>query len=707
MGGKVSVPQSAKPEDLESYGTFKLRQSQKFALNTLSDLVTMLMSDNNLYDLADLLSTDKGCQSLIIIIKNKLEKEFTTLSFPVPLNKSEKTPVGFVSKQRYGTIAASDTDRAEYCRQFAFFIVRMILLISSLVASVAYQPDMFKSLTSTTTTNTRPTGVNERFKNLVDQGVRGEPILISTLSPFLNSGNLKKVENDNRQLYYFGAETSVVIDADKGIVYQPQAGNDTGVLKIKITPLVYAPTVPSQYLPPNPTPAPAPVPAPYPAAPAPAPYPAAAPVRTQVLQAPRIQPPRALSNAPSNSSSLNRLNPLNTLSNRISTSGSSSSRRRQRKGRKTTRRRAHRGGAIQFRVTLTSITCPESGTCDNSLDFDMDEFGNTFAVGTTVSPMSFASRVGNILNREKKRYLLENPAVLAALAKNKFTPFSNLDSTTYAILADYQNAIVDRGKSREDITSPAIYRAFLLASGFDKGILDTLFCNDYWRGLMTATVPYSLLQSLYYDQPGGTKSIDATEELRGTVSGFLKNDIARPSVQNSAELPREFSQLAFIEPRKIAPAFCGTVTSGVRPINIPAYINVLTQAHQKLHTMYDAHLQNVVKFIRKILSLKQLGYKQGFSIRLNPIFVTNTNGAQEALDILIKEGRTLLAEHYFSVEMEYKKALLDIVNLGRGVSTESSVARTNGKLAQPKPDEPVPTKLSPDPLESSLARPNA
>ena len=59
MGGKVSVPQSAKPEDLESYGTFKLRQSQKFALNTLSDLVTMLMSDNNLYDLADLLSTDK------------------------------------------------------------------------------------------------------------------------------------------------------------------------------------------------------------------------------------------------------------------------------------------------------------------------------------------------------------------------------------------------------------------------------------------------------------------------------------------------------------------------------------------------------------------------------------------------------------------------------------------------------------------------
>ena len=690
------MPQSAKPEDLERYGTFKLRQSQKFSLNVLSDLVTMLMSDNNLFDLSEMLSSDKGCQSLIIIIKNKLEKEFTTLQLPDTLKSGEFTPVGFGSEQKYKALAASDKDRSIYCGQFAFFIVRLILLLSALVASVAFQPDMYKDL-QINQLDVKSTGINERYKNLVDQSVRGDHVPSDIISVFTTNGTLKKIPNDMRQLYYFGTQDSVVIDMEKGIVYNSQSTTDTGVLRISIHGSAYAPAASGPFVPPAPTP-PAFAPA-FAPAPAPVPAPVQAPVPTQapvsVPAKPQVYPPPPLSNAPSNVSGNYRRLPLARNSNIVSTASGASRTSRKRKGRRTTRRRAHRGGAVLFRVILSSVLCPEGGTCEIS-QFDMDEYGNTYAVGTTVNPSSFADRVNSILNRQPKRYLLENPGVRATMAKSKFAPFTKLDASTYEVLINYQNAIAGRGQQKEDVTSPAIYRAFLLATGLVEDRLDTLFCNDTWRGVMTSTVPYSLLQSLYYDENGGTKSAEADDELRAVSAGFLKSDIARPYVPNSAISPKEFSQLAFIEPKTIAPAFCGTVTTGVRSTNIEGQKNVLTKGHQTIHGLYDAHLQNVVKFIRKILSLKEGGYKQRHIIRLNPVFVTNTKGAQAALDALIKEGRALIADHYLAVETTYKKAIQDMNNLGRGVSTSNA---ESGKSTYVSANTPLPPRFSKNVLE--------
>jgi len=185
---------------------------------------------------------------------------------------------------------------------------------------------------------------------------------------------------------------------------------------------------------------------------------------------------------------------------------------------------------------------------------------------------------------------------------------------------------------------------------------------------MTSAIPYALLQSLYYDENGGTKSAAATDELREVAAGFLKSDIARPYVQNSAVTPTEFSQLAFIEPKTVVPAFCGNITSGVRSTNIPAQKDILTKAHQDLRNLYDVHLENVVKFIRKVMSLKEGGWQKRHIIRLNPIFVTSEKGAQAALDGFIAEGRKLISDHYLAVETIYKKAILDISNLGKGVA---------------------------------------
>jgi hypothetical protein len=301
--------------------------------------------------------------------------------------------------------------------------------------------------------------------------------------------------------------------------------------------------------------------------------------------------------------------------------------------------------------------------------------------------------------------LLENPGVLAGRAKSKFSPLAKLDTTAYSVLSYYQNAIVGKTNEKENITSPAIYRAFLIASGLIEDRVDTLFCTDNWRDVMTSAIPYALLQSLYYDENGGTKSSSAADELRNTAAGFLKNDIARPYVQNSAVTPSEFSQLAFIEPKTVAPAFCGTVTMGVRSTNIPLQRDILTKAHQDLHGLYDVHLENIVKFIRKILSLKEGGYQKRHIIRLNPIFVTNTKGAQAALDALIVEGRKLLADHYLAVETTYKKAIQDMASLGRG-SVPSQSTTASRITTSSRENTPLPSRFSSNVLERGSGLPN-
>ena len=696
------MPQRAKSEDLEKYGVFKLRQSQKFSLNVLSDIITMLISENNLFDLAEMLKSEMGCQSLIIVIKNKLEKDFTTLQFPDQSKAGEFTAVGITPEQKYKALAATDKDRSIYCAQFAFFIVRFTLLLSALVSSVAFQEDMYKDLQNTQL-DVKPSGFNERYKNLADQSVRGDRLPSDILSVFTATGNLKKVPNDVRSLYYFGSQDSVVIDAEKGIVYNPQSAVDTGVLRISIHASALAPTA----IPPIPIPgaytAAAPS-APF-APPAPAPPSFSAPFLPP--GAPRAYPPAPLSNAASNASGPYRLNPFARSSNIFSTSGASVPSRRSRKGRRSTRRRRARGGAIIYRVILSSVVCPESGSCEIS-QFDMDEYGTTYAVGTTTNPASFTDRVAPILTRQGKRYLLENPGVLAGRAKSKFSPLAKLDTTAYSVLSYYQNAIVGKSNEKENITSPAIYRAFLIASGLIEDRVDTLFCTDNWRDVMTSTIPYALLQSLYYDENGGTKSSVAADELRNTAAGFLKNDIARPYVQNSAITPTEFSQLAFVEPKTVAPAFCGTVTTGVRSTNIPVQRDILTKAHQDLHGLYDVHLENIVKFIRKILSLKEGGYQKRHIIRLNPIFDTNTKGAQAALDALIVEGRKLLADHYLAVETTYKKAIQDIASLGRGTIPVASQPNMASRITMSsRANSPLPARFSRNILERGSGQSNA
>jgi hypothetical protein len=111
--------------------------------------------------------------------------------------------------------------------------------------------------------------------------------------------------------------------------------------------------------------------------------------------------------------------------------------------------------------------------------------------------------------------------------------------------------------------------------------------------------------------------------------------------------------------------------------------------------------------IRKLLSLKEGGYQKRHIIRLNPIFVTNTKGAQAALDALIVEGRKLLADHYLAVETTYKKAIQDMASLGRGsVPMQQATATASRITTSSRANIPLPSRFSSNVLERGSGLPN-
>jgi hypothetical protein len=304
----------------------------------------------------------------------------------------------------------------------------------------------------------------------------------------------------------------------------------------------------------------------------------------------------------------------------------------------------------------------------------MDSNGFTQTQGE-LDLIPFSQRVSAFLNTEPK-----SPLGTTNI-DNKFKIFNLNDS--YGILNQYKESIV--GKTN-DITSPAFYRATLLAAGANESSVATLFCNDAWTGVMSDTVPYSLLQSLYYDmdQDGGRMSPALSAELEQTVSQFLGNNVAK-QVDSAAA---DFSHVAFVDPKEIASGFCKV--SGVISTNLAQQKNILTNAHRDLRNLYDAHLSNVIKFIRKILTLKEVGFGKPVSIRVNPVFVSDPRGADVALETLMREARTLLSDHYLQVEVMYKKAITDIAALSEGALPASAanppVPATNG-VSVAKPTE--------------------
>ena len=183
----------------------------------------------------------------------------------------------------------------------------------------------------------------------------------------------------------------------------------------------------------------------------------------------------------------------------------------------------------------------------------------------------------------------------------------------------------------------------------------------------------------------------ATEELNKVVSTFLSNDIAKPYVPSGVS-PVEFSQLAFVEPKTLAKAFCGDINLGRRPTFLAAQQNILKKAHQTLRRLYDDQMENIEKLMSKMIKLKNMGFSRGIELRLADVFVADPTGAEMVLDKFAQEGRQLLASHYLNVETVYKNAIKEFAQISRGELPKTGV------------NPPIP--VAPRPSGSNLAPKN-
>ena len=679
MGGQGSKLEGARRDQLDLYGVFDLRQRQKFSITVLSDLVTMLVDGNNLFNLAEVLNSPEGCNSLMTIIQQKLDKEFMTLQLPDPKRGSEISKVSFMPKSYYEKILKSDEERRNYCQQFVRFIVRFTGLIAALTASIAYQQGAYIRLKdiSPATVGSSSSLRNPQYKDLQNKQLTFRPIPPQILS-VLTAGKFKQIPNDTRQLYTFGGFDPIVVDVNKGIVYNTQS-SPTGVFGIMFTPhnpageqvqantlpkvLTFAPTPPAVVAPQ--------------AAPAP--------------------PASVISGAQGwNTASIStayRPNPFETGS----TTGSilRGGTRRRRADRKATRRHRQRGGDKQyFNVTLSTAGECAGDTCQ-LYKFVVDTDGTAYGSGGALSVESFSTKVQRYLANAPK-YALESTSDVGFAQPSGAAPVSRLSEFN-----KYKSAI--RGYTDDnqpinpkEVTSPSFYRAFLLATAVMNKQVTTSFCTDLWTGTMTETIPYALLQSLYYDSREGGKTIESSNELNDVAAKFLNNKIAQLSNPAAGQSAYEFSQLKFIEPKDIAKGFCN---AGNRISSSEQQYNILTNAHRNLRGLYDTHLGNVEKFVRKILSLKDMGYRKAHQIRIDSIFVTSKQGALETLEGFIKEARTLLANHYLEVENVYKTAIQDIGRVGMGVVPTSAVQQVTPTLRTKNVEN---SKVSFNPMERGI-----
>ncbi len=122
-----------------SVGKFQLTADQKKQNEILSNLFLALLQNNNLVDLSKLVArSDKECNQLIITLSSQLEKEFQSLRFPDPSRQKTDITASYMAQDRYRILSDNpDSTRKQVCSFLATFLLRFVLLISALTASIS------------------------------------------------------------------------------------------------------------------------------------------------------------------------------------------------------------------------------------------------------------------------------------------------------------------------------------------------------------------------------------------------------------------------------------------------------------------------------------------------------------------------------------------------------------------------------------------
>ncbi len=704
-------------------GQFRLNKKERYTIKVISELFEQLLVKNNLMDLSKLLSDQSKCNDLLVVSSRTLEDEFTRLRFPDPDNASKYISAFFWSKDQVERMQGR-TSVQTMCQLVVGFLLRIVTLVAAITASIHSNEQYLSELTRLGTTPQSASQVipsNEKYREPLS-GLQQ----ITARSP-LNSQILEKLQRNDatlqrdvsKNIYRFKDQLNIAIKADKAVVFRCYA-EKTAILGIDIEDYVIQPQQGQQ----------------------------GQPQQGQVqgqqgqpqqgqVQGQQGQPQQGQVQGQQGQLTQGQQGPFiqgqgqghqgqpmqgqqgqfmqgqaqgqqdqfmqsqrslgSSMQPRpgppsVSTSAISYQRQFSEGGgkRRVTRRRNRRqqGGEDEFYVVrLTKLFNCSDCKVENG-EFLINKTGIVFKKpngptrpNSTASFGTFHEYVNDILKDITPQFTNEDPNVRTVMEQKSFGGLYQKTEGVYSLLHTINTSI----QTRPEGLSPANYRAFLLATGIDNGVLSTLFCNDVWsKHRFTNTIAYSLLNSLYIDRDDGVSESETRLELAGIVSKFVGEGVARPYLpaSNGAATPQSFDQIAFPNTPKNLTAFCeklqiSPTAIAVRKTSQAEDIEILTKAHEGLRELQNKHIQECVNLMRKVLSLKMREIGQPPIIQLEETFFKNEQGARVVLETIIKEARNLISTHYLNVEIIYRRALQD---LGRRMTGNYSPATAKNQV---------------------------
>jgi GGDEF domain-containing protein len=238
-----------------------------------------------------------------------------------------------------------------------------------------------------------------------------------------------------------------------------------------------------------------------------------------------------------------------------------------------------------------------------------------------------------------------------------YVPLTLEDKGTYARL---QN-LLESGEVGKLEEGPcfAVYRAYLLASGViktEKGPeLKTYICHDKWAetSAKLSSLPlFSLLEQLYKDRLGNTME-PATAEKYNTFINKL-------SSIGTLEIDEKGKESSFNN-LKFKSKLCKKVLPGFDEIkDDPSTVNEVLTQYKLIAASLVKLIEDITKLLDKIIDFPL--FTKENRIKLRPVFVTDTRGAQSVLTGFIEEARTLLENHILDVEQAYLEGVTTILN---------------------------------------------
>ncbi len=656
-------------------GQFRLNKSERYAVKVISELFEQLLAKNNLMDLSKLLSDQAKCQDLLVVSSRALEDEFTRLRFPDPERASKYISTFFWQKDQVEQMQHRDSVQT-MCQLVVGFLLRLVTLVAAVTASMHSNEEYLVELTrkGTTSLSASEAAVStEKYGEPLSglQQIMGRsPMNQMIIDKLKATGGLLPVPNKNTLRFKGGL--TIAINPEKAVLFRCY-GEKTPILGIDIEPYVIQSHSSYELMRQQQQE-----------------QERLAQLRMQQQEQERLAQLRMQQQQANNKSTQSSLvslvpNPLNANRGTVSTVQQTGGGARRRTTRR--RQRIQRGGDDEFFTVRIMNVLNCAGECKIVKRFLINTVGDAYEIPSNQQRPDYSARLGsfnevveNLLVNQLPVFPNEDTNVRTTIEQKDYGGLYKKSEDVYNLL----NTIKSAMKTKPEGASPANYRAFLLATGIDNGVLSTLFCNDVWSAnRFTNTIAYSLLNSLYIDRDDGVSESETRLELAGTVSKFVGEGVARPYLpaSNRASTPQSFEQIAFPNTPRNLSAFCEKLQISqsaitVRKTSQVEDIEILTKAHEALRELQNKHIEACVNLMRKVLSLKTREIGQPPVIQLEETFFKHEQGARAALEELIREARALISTHYLNIEIIYRRALQD---LGRRMTGNYSSANAKNQ----------------------------